>query len=93
MRLDLDFTERHLMVFGGTTGINLGIADCFAQRKARVTVVSRKQENVDAAAKQLSSHGGEVLGVVADVRDPASVTRAIRLSQAPFPAGSLSRMM
>lgn len=84
MRLDLDFTERHLMVFGGTTGINLGIADCFAQRKARVTVVSRKQENVDAAAKQLSSHGGEVLGVVADVRDPASVTRAVEQSVQRF---------
>lgn len=84
MRLELDFTGRHLMVFGGTTGINLGIADCFAQRKARVTVVSRKQDNVDAAVKQLSSYDGEVLGVVADVRDPASVTRAVEQSVQRF---------
>ena len=84
MRLELDFTGRHLMVFGGTTGINLGIADCFAQRKARVTVASRKQDNVDAAVKQLSAHGGEVLGVVADVRDPASVTRAVEQSVQRF---------
>ncbi|HMN82406.1 MAG TPA: SDR family oxidoreductase [Burkholderiaceae bacterium] len=84
MRLELDFTDRHLMVFGGTTGINLGIADCFAQRKARVTVVSRKQDNVDAAVEQLSTYGGEVLGVAADVRDPASVTRAVEQSVQRF---------
>ena len=77
MRLDLDFSGRHVMVFGGTTGINLGIADCFAQRRGRVAVVSRKQENVDAAVAQLSRHGGEVLGLVADVRDPQAVQAAV----------------
>ena len=84
MRIELDFSGRHVMVFGGTTGINLGIADCFAQRRGRVTVVSRKQDNVDAATAQLSKHGGEVLGVVADVRDPATVEAAVAASVARF---------
>lgn len=84
MRLDLDFSGRHVMVFGGTTGINLGIADCFAQRRGRVAVVSRKQANVDAAVAQLSAYGGEVLGLVADVRDPASVDAAVAASVARF---------
>lgn len=86
MRMDLDFSGRHVMVFGGTTGINLGIADCFAQRRGRVAVVSRKQENVDAAVAQLSRHGGEVLGLVADVRDPQAVQAAVEASVARFGA-------
>lgn len=84
MRLDLDFSGRHVMIFGGTTGINLGIADCFAQRRGRVTVVSRKQENVDAATTQLAAYGGEVLGLVADVRDPKTVEAACAASVARF---------
>ncbi len=84
MLIDIDFSGRHVMVFGGTTGINLGIADCFAQRRGRVTVVSRKQENVDAAVAQLQRHGGEVLGVVADVRDPQATKAAVDASVARF---------
>lgn len=84
MRIDIDFTGRHVMVFGGTTGINLGIADCFAERGGRVTVVSRKQANVNAAVAQLSKYGGEVLGVVGDVRDPASVDAAVVASVERF---------
>ncbi len=84
MRIDIDFGGSHVMVFGGTTGINLGIADCFAERGARVAVVSRKQDNVDAAVAQLRRHGGEVLGLVADVRDPDAVAGAVQASVARF---------
>ena len=56
-------------MFGGTTGINFGIADAFARRHAKVTVASRKAENVNAALAQLARHGTPVHGVCADVRD------------------------
>lgn len=69
MHLELDFTNKHVFVFGGTTGINFGIASAFARNGAKVTVASRKQENVDAACTQLAEHGGAAFGVVADVRD------------------------
>lgn len=70
MQLDLNFSDRHLMVFGGTTGINFGIAQAFARQNAHVTVVSRKAQNVDAAVAELRGLGaGGVLGLTADVRD------------------------
>jgi len=71
-----DFTDRNVMVFGGTTGINLGIAESFARAGARVAVVSRKQANVDAAVQRLSALTDRAHGYVADVRDFDSVTNA-----------------
>ncbi|MEX8193467.1 SDR family oxidoreductase [Comamonas guangdongensis] len=74
MNVQFDFSGRHAMVFGGTTGINLGIAQAYAHAGARVTVVSRKQANVDAAAATLGERG---LGLVADVRDEPAVAAAL----------------
>ena len=77
MQLNLDFNSRHVFVFGGTTGINFGIAQAFARQGAAVTVASRKQENVDNACTQLAGiGGGKVHGVCADVRDFDAVGRA-----------------
>jgi NAD(P)-dependent dehydrogenase (short-subunit alcohol dehydrogenase family) len=35
MKIDIDFTGRHVFVFGGTTGINFGIAKAFAKHVKR----------------------------------------------------------
>ena len=79
MNVQFDFSGRHVMVFGGTTGINLGIAQGYSKAGAKVTVVSRKQANVDAAVLtiQEAAPGAEPLGVVADVRDEQAVAAAL----------------
>ena len=74
MNVQFNFQDRHVVVFGGTTGINLGIAQAYAAAGAKVSVASRKQANVDAAVPTLGAHG---FGVVADVRDDDSVTAAL----------------
>lgn len=84
MRIDLRFHGRHVIVFGGTTGINFGIADAFAAQGADVTVVSRRQENVAAAVERLSAHGHRVGGSCADVRDFESVGNALADSVGSF---------
>ncbi|HWV64055.1 MAG TPA: SDR family oxidoreductase [Oxalicibacterium sp.] len=84
MQLGIDFTHRHIVVFGGTTGINFGIAEAFARQGARVTVASRKRENVDAATVSLGRYGGQVHGVVADVRDFDAVGTAFAESVEKF---------
>lgn len=65
----LDFTGKSVFVAGGSSGINLGIAQGFAAAGARVAICSRSQERVDAACAALDSHGGETAGFAADVRD------------------------
>jgi NAD(P)-dependent dehydrogenase (short-subunit alcohol dehydrogenase family) len=84
MQIHLDFSGQHVVVFGGTTGINLGIATAFARQGAHVTVVSRKEENVAAACEHLAQFGGQVHGVCADVRDFDAVGRAFEETVARF---------
>lgn len=84
MSVSFDFKGQHVVVFGGTTGINLGIACAFATAGARVCVASRKQENVDAAVATLEALGAQALGLVADVRDDDSVAAAMALAHARF---------
>ncbi|MGO9419270.1 SDR family oxidoreductase [Roseiarcus sp.] len=78
MALSIDFAGRHVFVFGGTTGINFGVAEAFAKHGANLTVVSRKQENVDNAVAALRLHGGDPVGATGDVRDMEAVDRALQ---------------
>jgi NAD(P)-dependent dehydrogenase (short-subunit alcohol dehydrogenase family) len=81
-----DFGGKTVFVFGGTSGINLGVAETFAEHGARVAVASRSQERVDAAVAQLARFGGQAVGYCADVRDFDAVTAAFaRAAQALGP--------
>lgn len=71
-----DFSGKNVFVFGGTSGINLGIAHAFARCGARLAVASRSRDKVDAAQAALS-HRHEALGYALDVRDFDAVQAAI----------------
>lgn len=73
MDIQFDFTGKTVAVFGGTTGINVAIAEAFASRGAKVAVASRNQDNVDDAVARLTNLGALASGHVADVRDMDSV--------------------
>jgi len=65
-------------VAGGTSGINLEIARRYARAGARVAVLSRKQEKVDAATALIAKEGQDVAGFAADVRNYEAVESALR---------------
>jgi NAD(P)-dependent dehydrogenase (short-subunit alcohol dehydrogenase family) len=75
-RVTVDFSETTVFVAGGTSGINFGIAEAFATAGARVAVMSRSKEKVDAAVARLQALGAPAIGGAADVRDPEA-TRAV----------------
>lgn len=77
MSVTFDFSGKQVFVFGGTSGINLGIARCFAASGANVAVASRSQEKVDAAVAELSSLGSDSRGFALDVRDADAVAAAL----------------
>lgn len=72
----MDYSGKNAFVAGGSSGINLAIADALAAAGAHVAVLSRQQAKVDAALEQLRRHGRRVLGFAADVRDAAAVQQA-----------------
>jgi NAD(P)-dependent dehydrogenase (short-subunit alcohol dehydrogenase family) len=81
-----DFHGRTVFVAGGTSGINLGIAEAFARHGASIAVASRSQEKVDAAVATLGQLGAKVIGRAADVRDYAAIAAAIGDAHANFGA-------
>jgi NAD(P)-dependent dehydrogenase (short-subunit alcohol dehydrogenase family) len=66
------------LVTGGGSGINLAIAKRFAEHGAKLAIIGRSQEKLDAATKELTSLGTQALGFSADVRDYAAVANAIQ---------------
>jgi NAD(P)-dependent dehydrogenase (short-subunit alcohol dehydrogenase family) len=74
MRSAFDFGGCNVFVAGGTSGINLGIAQAFAAAGARLGVGSRDPAKVEAAVAGL---GAGASGHVFDVRDAAAVAAAL----------------
>jgi NAD(P)-dependent dehydrogenase (short-subunit alcohol dehydrogenase family) len=85
MQASLDFSGKRVFVFGGTSGINLGIARCFAQAGAAVAVASRSQEKVDAAVAELEKLGAPAAGYALDVRNVDAVREALARHQSGTP--------
>ena len=77
MSATFDFSGRQVFVFGGTSGINLGIARCFATAGANVAVASRSQDKVDGAVAGLGDLGSDARGYSLDVRDVDAVKSAL----------------
>ena len=75
-RPTFDFRGKNVFVFGGTSGINLGIAHGFARAGAHLSVASRNPDKVEAARAALS-HIHPALGFALDVRDWDAVKAAV----------------
>ena len=77
MSARFDFSGKRVFVFGGTSGINLGIARSFASAGANVAVASRSQDKVDSAVAELGELGSDARGYSLDVRDVEAVNSAL----------------
>ncbi|AFZ68061.1 SDR family oxidoreductase [Deinococcus peraridilitoris] len=67
---------KHALITGGGSGINLGIAQLFAEHGCAVTLLGRNLEKAASAAQGIQAVGGRALGVSADVRDMAALEAA-----------------
>ena len=63
-------------IAGGTSGINLRIAQCYATAGARVALVGRDPDKSDGAAASIRANGGDAIGLSADVRDFSALDAA-----------------
>lgn len=75
--LPIDYTGRHVFVAGGTSGINLGVAEAFAAAGACVSVLSRDARKVELATSRLRALGAQAAGASADVREPKNLADAV----------------
>ncbi len=75
--MDLGLNGSAAVVTGGSKGMGRAIAEAFADDGARVAVLARGQEAIDATLDELRRRGSpEVLGLSVDLTDPQAVTEA-----------------
>jgi NAD(P)-dependent dehydrogenase (short-subunit alcohol dehydrogenase family) len=65
-------TDKIAVVTGGSSGIGLGIAKCFAQEGARVFITGRRQSQLDEA---VASIGGDAAAIKGDTSNLADLDR------------------
>ena len=66
------------VITGGGSGINLSIAKRFSEHGARIALIGRTREKLDAAASEIREAGGVASGHSADVRDYDALAGAIK---------------
>ena len=86
--MNLELTGKHVLITGGSKGIGLACARTFLAEGARVTLVSRSQENLLAAQCALlkEAPGATVNIIAADLRDAAEAERAVDAVERDFGA-------
>ena len=68
---------KSIIVTGGGTGLGKSMATRFAELGANLVITSRRQEVIDKTAEELRDHGGKVLAIACDVRDPEQVNEMV----------------
>ena len=72
------------LVTGGGSGINLTIAERFAEHGAKVALIGRTQQKLETAAAGIAATGGTAAGFPADVRNYDALSGAIAMAREKF---------
>ena len=79
-----DFTDRVVVITGGSRGLGLLIGRELARKGARLAILARDDKEVARGVLDLASRGAEVLGVPCDVRMENDAQSAIEKILAKF---------
>lgn len=74
--MDFGLNGEVVCVTGGGSGLGRACTLALAQNNARIAIIDRRQEQVDAALAELSGLGVEAAGYALDVRDRSQLDQA-----------------
>lgn len=75
---------RTAVVTGAASGIGEAVAVLLAAQGAKVALLARRRERLDALVEKIRANGGQALAVVADVTDDGSVDAAVERIHAAY---------
>jgi NAD(P)-dependent dehydrogenase (short-subunit alcohol dehydrogenase family) len=88
--MDLELSDKHVLITGASRGIGLACARAFVQEGARVSLVSRSEEHLILATQELMritpSPGGRVFHCSADLRSSEAALKALDAAEGHFGA-------
>ena len=73
-----DLAGKVALVTGASSGIGEATAREFAREWARVALLARREDRLEAVADGIRRDGGQVMVCVGDVTDPGSVQAAVQ---------------
>ena len=83
--MDLSLEGRTALVGGASQGIGYAIARLLAAEGARVAMVARKEEPLEAAARQIADEtGSETCAIAADIRRADDCARIVETALGRF---------
>ena len=79
-----DITGRVALVTGASSGLGAHFAETLAENGAKVVLVARRADRLDALKKKIEAAGGQAAVAEADVLDHAAMVRAFDAAEKAF---------
>lgn len=73
MSMNIDYTNKVVLITGGTAGIGYACAQLFLELGGSVAICGTNEEKLNAAVNELKKVSGKVHGEICDVADPQSL--------------------
>lgn len=80
----VDFSNKHVFVTGGASGIGLAIAQAFGARGALVTIADVNGERLQCASEELSAAGVRNAGIALDVTKAEDWSETVKRAETHF---------
>jgi short-subunit dehydrogenase len=77
-KVEFDFSEKTILITGGSRGLGLTMAKMFLQKKAKVAICARDRDELDLAEKELLKIGSSVMAITCDVTKKDQVKAMVR---------------
>jgi 3-oxoacyl-[acyl-carrier protein] reductase len=79
-----DLTDRVALVTGASSGLGVRFAEVLAENGARVVLVARRADRLDALKKKIEAAGGQAAVAEADVLDRKAMEHAFDVAEKAF---------
>ena len=75
--MDLNLTDKVIIVTGGSKGIGLGITEALLEEGAIPAVISRNKESIASLIQKVEARGGKIFSAIAELTDPEQCKNAV----------------